>query len=197
MATDTGEKLTYKLESNKLDEIIFKKSSRTRSIRISVHHNGRVVVTAPTPMPQFLVRRFVASKREWIDAKLAYFAAHPEVRVSAPTRRSSRKDFLEHKDAALALVTSRLEHFNRYYNHEYKNVTIRNQKTRWGSCSRKKNLNFNYKIVFLTPEQQDYIVVHELCHLAQMNHGAHFWALVAEQVPQHKTIRASIRKFRL
>ena len=180
-----------------MNNLVIKKSSRTRSIRISVHHDGRVVVTAPTLMPQFLVRRFVASKREWIDAKLAYFAAHPQVRVSAPTRRSSRKDFLEHKDAALALVTSRLEHFNRYYNFEYKNVSVRNQKSRWGSCSRKKNLNFNYKIVFLTPEQQDYIVVHELCHLTQMNHGPKFWALVAEQIPQHKAIRASIKKYRL
>jgi len=174
-----------------------KKSRTTKRIRISVHADGKVMVSAPQMVPDFVVRRFVDSKKDWIEEKLAYFEKHPSVRVLAPTRRSSRKDFLENKNAALILVRSRLEYFNQFYNFEYKSVTVRNQKTRWGSCSRKKNLNFNYKIIFLTPTQQDYIVVHELCHLAQMNHGPHFWKLVGEQIPDYKNIRASIRKFRL
>ena len=178
-------------------DFIIKKSSRSKNIRISIHPDGKVVVTAPKLLPNYFIQRFINQKKDWIEEKLAYFAAHPSVRVQAPTRRLSRKDFVEHKDAALALVRTRLAHFNRFYNFEFKNVTVRNQKTRWGSCSRQKNLNFNYKILFLTPTQQDYIVVHELCHLAQMNHGPQFWALVGQQVPDYKNIRASIKKYRL
>ena len=174
---------------------IFKKSPRARSIRISVHPDGRVVVTSPKLVHNFLVERFVANKRDWIDAKLAHFAAHPVRSLPGivPDKRLTGKDYIARKDDARALVLSRLEHFNRFYNLEYRNVSIRNQKTRWGSCSGKKNLNFNYKIVYLNPDQQDYIVVHELCHLAQMNHSPAFWALVAKQIPNWKTIRKGIK----
>lgn len=180
-----------------MNNLTIKKSRATKRIRISVHPDGTIMVSAPRMVPDVFVRRFVASKTDWIEEKLAYFAAHPSVRMLAPTKRVSRKDFLENKDTALALVHERIAHFNAFYNFDFNNVTIRNQQTRWGSCSRQKNLNFNYKIIFLSPIQQDYIVVHELCHLAQMNHGPKFWELVAQQIPNHKTVRASIKKYRL
>ena len=174
-----------------------KKSLLTKRIKIAIHPDGRVIVSAPKLLPDIFIRRFIKSKEDWIEKKLVYFKAHPSVRVLPPTKRVSRKDYLENKDKALALVRERLAHFNTFYNFEYRNVSIRNQKTRWGSCSRQKNLNFNYKIIFLSPIQQDYIVIHELCHLAQMNHGPNFWALVAQQIPEHKKVRASIKKYRL
>ena len=96
------------------------------------------------------------------------------------------KHYVEHKEAARALCLSRLEHFNNHYNFTYNRVAIRNTRSRWGSCSSKKNLNFNYRILFLPPELQDYLIVHELCHLQEMNHAAGFWSLVAEQVPDYK-----------
>jgi len=169
-----------------------KKSRTTKRIRISVHTDGRVVVSAPAIMPVFLIRRFVNSKKDWIEQKLEYFRTHPQ-----PAKRVVPRMNAENKKMALDLVSARLAHFNRFYNFDFNSITIRNQKSRWGSCSRKRNLNFNYKILFLTSEQQDYIVVHELCHLAQMNHGRDFWVLVAQQIPEYKRIRASLRKFQL
>lgn len=103
------------------------------------------------------------------------------------------KHYAEHKEASRTLCFTRLEHFNKHYNFTYNRVAIRNTRSRWGSCSSKKNLNFNYRILFLPPELQDYLIVHELCHLQEMNHAAGFWALVAEQVPDYKQRVAELR----
>ncbi len=72
-------------------------------------------------------------------------------------------------------------------------VAIRNQRRCWGSCSANKNLNFNYKILFLPPHLADYIIVHELCHLTHLHHGKDFWDLVGEQVPNYKACVAELK----
>jgi predicted metal-dependent hydrolase len=83
------------------------------------------------------------------------------------------------------LVHQKLEAWNKFYDLKYNKVAIRNQRSRWGSCSKKGNLNFNYRILRLPPELQDYIIVHELCHLAQFDHSKAFWALVAKTIPDY------------
>jgi predicted metal-dependent hydrolase len=90
-------------------------------------------------------------------------------------------------------VHAKLDHWNQLYNFTYNRVTIRNTRSRWGSCSSKKNLNFNYRILFLPPELQDYLIVHELCHLQEMNHAPQFWSLVAQQVPDYQLRMQQLR----
>jgi len=116
-------------------------------------------------------------------------------RVRRRRRRASSvtKHYLEHKKAARELTLARLEHFNQHYRLKWNRVAIRNQRRCWGSCSSLKNLNFSYKLLFLPSHLQDYIIVHELCHLAELNHGPQFWALVAEQVPDHRAHRRELR----
>lgn len=111
-------------------------------------------------------------------------------RVSSVT-----KHYQTHKAAARELVLARLEHFNQHYHYEWNRVAIRNQRRCWGSCSSLKNLNFSYRLLFLPPHLCDYIIVHELCHLAEMNHRQQFWALVAEQIPNYKERIAELRAF--
>jgi predicted metal-dependent hydrolase len=111
--------------------------------------------------------------------------------------RSNKKRYLKHKEDARTLVTERLEYFSTVHDFEYNRVSIRNQKTRWGSCSTKGNLNFNYKIFFLPPHMRDYIIVHELCHLKEFNHSRNFWDLVEEICPDCFEIRKELRKQRL
>ena len=88
---------------------------------------------------------------------------------------------------------ARLTHWNQFYGFTFGRVTIKNHKSRWGSCSKKGNLNFNYKIALLPSELADYIIVHELCHLGEFNHSSRFWALVAKAIPNHRVLRARLR----
>lgn len=99
---------------------------------------------------------------------------------------SVTKHYTEHKEAARALVVERLQQYNQHYNFTWNRVAIRNTKRSWGSCSSLKNLNFSYKLLFLPEDLCDYIVVHELCHLQELNHGPRFWLLVAETIPDYK-----------
>ena len=86
-----------------------------------------------------------------------------------------------------------LAHYGALHGIKVGKISIRNQKSRWGSCSKKGNLNFNYKLVFLAPELRDYVIVHEICHVKEFNHGRGFWALVAEAVPDHREVRGRLR----
>jgi predicted metal-dependent hydrolase len=110
-----------------------------------------------------------------------------------PWSADVQKEYAEHKEAARALCHERLDHYNQHYQLKFNRVAIRNTRSRWGSCSSKKNLNFNYRILFLEPELQDYLIVHELCHLQEMNHAPQFWALVAEQIPDYKACVLGLR----
>lgn len=96
-----------------------------------------------------------------------------------------------------ALVKIKLEYWNQFYNFSYNRVAIKAHKGRWGSCSRLKNLNFNCKIIFLPEALVDYIVVHELCHLGELNHSPKFWNLVAQAMPGYLTRRAELRKIHI
>jgi hypothetical protein len=97
------------------------------------------------------------------------------------------RDFYRKK--AEEVIRDRLEHFNQHYGFRFHRVAFKDQKSRWGSCSRAGNLNFNWRLIMAPIEVIDYVVVHELCHLGQMNHSSRFWALVEEVMPEHKTHR--------
>jgi predicted metal-dependent hydrolase len=84
------------------------------------------------------------------------------------------------KDQAKKHLTKRLAELSEHTGLHYSNLTIRNQTTRWGSCSSVKAISLNYKLIFLAPEITDYIIIHELCHTVHMNHSARFWRLVSQ-----------------
>lgn len=105
--------------------------------------------------------------------------------------------YLKNKERARNVILGKAEKYSLLYGYTLKKVAIRNQKTRWGSCSEKGNLNFSYKLLFLPDHLADYIVVHEICHLQELNHSQKFWDLVAKTIPDHKRKRAELRKFRV
>src|SRR3989339_1317391 len=98
-------------------------------------------------------------------------------------RYNQHVEYILNKEYARAFVHNRLQVLNQHYRFDYKRVSIRNQKTRWGSCSKRGNLNFNYRIVSLPIHLADYVIVHELCHLEEFNHSQNFWNLVARAIP--------------
>ena len=114
-------------------------------------------------------------------------------RIRIKNKKGSKSEYLKYKDQALILVKNKLEHFNQFYNFKYNKVTIRNQSTRWGSCSRRGNINFNYKLALLPESLTDYVVVHELCHIGEFNHSKDFWNLVAKTMPDYKERRQELR----
>lgn len=108
-----------------------------------------------------------------------------------------QKHYQAHKEAARQLVHAHLAEWNQHYQLPLRKVFIKNSRSRWGSCSALGNLNFNYRLVFLPPRLQRYVVVHELCHLRHFNHGPEFWALVAQVVPDYEQCRREIRRVQL
>jgi predicted metal-dependent hydrolase len=113
-------------------------------------------------------------------------------RVRKPSAAAT-KHFLEHKEKTRALVHQKLEQWNQHKTFTYRRVAIRNTKRTWGSCTSLKNLNFNYRIIFLPSHLQDYIIVHELCHLHELNHSLRFWSLLATYIPNYKACMAELR----
>lgn len=101
----------------------------------------------------------------------------------------------EEYERARVFIKERVDHYCVKYGFKINKIRIKNQKTRWGSCSSLKNLNFNYKVIYLPFELADYIVFHELCHLEQMNHSKKYWKLVEREFPNYKILRTRIRTF--
>jgi predicted metal-dependent hydrolase len=109
----------------------------------------------------------------------------------------TRADYLKKREVARKFVLNKLAAFGPLYMFEYGRVSIKNQKTVWGSCSEKKNLNFNYRIIYLPEDLAEYIIVHELCHLKELNHSANFWNLVSITKPDYKNLRKRLRNYRI
>jgi predicted metal-dependent hydrolase len=170
-------------------EYTLRTSSKTRRLRLTIKHDGVLIVSAPPTMPQGIIEQFILSKSHWVIDKLEYFKQFPDRTIL----KSSKKDFVKNKQATLIMIKARLVYYNSFYNFRFNNVAIKAQKTRWGSCSKKGNLNFNYQILNLPQHLADYIIIHELCHLAEFNHSNRFWDLVAKTIPDHKSLRHELK----
>lgn len=106
-------------------------------------------------------------------------------------------EYRRHKESARQFVRQRLAQLNQAYGFSYRRIAIRNNATRWGSCSKQGNLNFHYKVVLLAQPLADYVLVHELCHLKELNHSRRFWELVARTIPHYRQQRAALRTVHL
>jgi len=179
--------------NGKIFEYALKRRRGSHSMRLAIYPDGAFVVTAPKWYPLYVINKFISEKADWIFEKLKYvdFQELSEKKKTESTRYKSQKEF------ARVVIKSRVEFFNRFYNFEYNRISIKNQKTCWGSCSRKKNLNFNYKVADLPEELRDYVIVHELCHLRELNHRKKFWGLVEKVAPNYKISRKSLKNIKV
>lgn len=99
-----------------------------------------------------------------------------------------------YRKAARAVFESRTAYYHKVTGGHYTSITVRDQKSRWGSCSSRGTLSFNYRLIFAPPIILDYVVVHELCHLTHMNHSKDFWSMVASVMPAYKEHRLWLRE---
>ncbi len=161
--------------------IQIRKSTRARRMSIAVHKDGSVVAVQPARLGLERFLKLLLERFSWIEKTLEKFNG----KVPLILLRHSASERATLSRSARQIVEGRLIHFNQFYKFQYKRIAIRNQKTRWGSCSSRGNLNFNYRIALLSPELQDYLIVHEMCHLKEFNHSKNFWNLVGQQVPNY------------
>ncbi|MCM1184827.1 MAG: M48 family metallopeptidase [Roseburia sp.] len=172
-------------------DIELRRSNR-KTLSLEVTHEAKIIVRAPYRVPTAAVRQLVADKREWIAQKQAEALAREEQRRQQPSLTQEQLEELSRQ--AKRVLPERVAHYAGLMGVDYGRITIRSQKTRWGSCSGKGNLSFNRMLMRLPPEIRDYVVVHELCHRRQMNHSAAFWQEVARVLPDYRQRRAWLRE---
>lgn len=156
---------------------------RRRSVGIRVTDEGEVIVRAPLTMPMAQVRSLVEGKRDWIEKTLA------KVNSRAREPKLSRQETEALADRALKEIPPRVKAWAARIGVSYGRITIRNQKTRWGSCSAEGNLNFNCVLMLCPEAVLDYVIVHELCHRKELNHSDRFWAEVEKALPDYRQRR--------
>lgn len=164
--------------------------SRRRTLGLEVKGDGRVIVRAPMLLPEREIRRFVDSHRDWIEKQKNKLALRRE---NAPEKLSEEEIRLLCREARRRVQAS-LERYAPLVGVSYGRVAIRRQKTKWGSCSSKGNLNFNCLLALAPPEVLDYVVVHELCHRLEMNHSPRFWAQVRRVLPDYEKPRRWLKE---
>jgi len=158
-------------------------------MRVAVYCDTSVIITLPYGIKENIVEKFLSAKAAWLLDKILYFKKHDTLKIL----RGGKREFNKNKDEALKLVQEKISHFNKIYKFKFNKITIKRQKTRWGSCSRKGNLNYNFKILFLPKHIADYIIIHEFCHLKEFNHSKKFWALVAQAAPNYLDIKKELK----
>ena len=160
--------------------------SRRKSLAIEITPELQVVVRAPARMPVREINAFVQEKDDWIRAHLQQMAEKKRLREQYREQALSKEELQELATQAMKLIPQKVHYYAQIIGVTYGRITIRNQRTRWGSCSGKGNLNFNCLLLLMPEEVLDYVVVHELCHRKEMNHSARFWEEVEKILPDYR-----------
>ena len=163
--------------------------SRRKSLAIEITPELQVVVRAPAQMPVREINAFVQEKDDWIRAHLQQMAEKKRLREQYREQALSKEELQELATQAMKLIPQKVRYYAPIIGVTYGRITIRNQRTRWGSCSGKGNLNFNCLLLLMPEEVLDYVVVHELCHRKEMNHSARFWEEVEKILPDYRQRR--------
>jgi len=157
-----------------MDYKVIRSNRKTISLQV---RNGDLLVRAPDWLSDEEIQNFVLKHKNWIEKH--------SIREQEPFERLSAEEINVLAEKAVAVIPERVRHYAPLVGVTYGKITIRNQKTRWGSCSAKGNLNFNCLLMLTPPEVIDSIVVHELCHRKEMNHSEKFYAEILRVYPDY------------
>ena len=163
--------------------------SNRRTICISIKPGGEIIIRAPRLLPQAAILSFVYEKTEWILSAYEKQKDRQVPSLEVPKDTATLALEKRYRDAAKEYIPKRVEFYQQYTGGHYSKITIRDQKTRWGSCSSNGTLSFNYRLMLAPPRVLDYVVVHELCHLTHMNHSKEIWNMVESILPEYKEYR--------
>lgn len=165
--------------------------SDRRSIGIEVDREGKVTVRTPYSCEKKRIDRFLLEKENWIRQKVKLQKENAMKRQEKREMPEAEKKY--YRNLAREVLGARTGYYARKMGVTYGRISIREQKTRWGSCSSAGNLNFNWKLVLMPPELLDYVVVHELAHRKEMNHSPRFWAIVEKELPDYCNRREKLK----
>ncbi len=160
--------------------------SNRKTTSIEITKEGVVLVRAPFSLPVSEIEKFIIEKDSWIKKYKEVMRKRQEQIAKTGTKPMERKELEALADQALKYIPGRVAYYAKLMGVTYGRITIRNQKTRWGSCSSKGNLNFNCLLMKAPKEVLDYVVVHELAHRKEMNHSQRFWKEVEKICPDYK-----------
>lgn len=172
-------------------ELEIRRSNR-KTMTIEVTKEAKVLVRAPYRMPLSEIQRFVNEKSDWIEKHIQKM--REKQREVSEVECLTTEQIRELAEQSLKVIPQRVAYYAKIIGVTYGRITIRNQKTRWGSCSGKGNLNFNCLLMLTPPEVLDYVVVHELCHRKEMNHSKGFWNEVEKVLPDYRERRKWLKE---
>ena len=171
-------------------------SKRAKHLSITVRHDSSIRVAIPKGMTLSVAKKFFQTKIPWVKKNLEKIQRmqiqrqnqqdQPLLELSAGEKRNAKKHLIQ-----------RLDYLADKYGFTYNRIFIKNQRTRWGSCSSKDNISLNMKLVRLSLEMQDYVILHELVHTKHKNHSKKFWQAMDKLVGDSKQLRKQMRKYRL
>ena len=161
--------------------------SKRKTISIEISADAEVIVRAPKRASVKVINDFIEEKRAFIDKSIVKM--NDRKKKLSDVRRITDIELEELVIQAKRVIPERVKYYAPLVGVDYGRITIRNQRTRWGSCSSKGNLNFNVALMRVPLEVLDYVVVHELCHRIEMNHSKRFWDNVEKVIPEYRTYR--------
>lgn len=166
--------------------------SGRKTLAIYVRRDGKVEVRAPLGTKKAYIDAFVEKKLDWIEGTRSKLAAR---QASKKTIQLTEKEAKQHRKQAKEYLQQKCGYFSGIMGLCHGEIKINSAKTRWGSCNRNGDINFTYRLLFAPEELVDYVVVHELAHLKEMNHSNQFWSVVAQTMPDYKARRKKLREF--
>lgn len=168
-----------------------------KSISLRIEADGAISVRAPRYATHKQINTFLEEKKDWIIKNRLTVRERTE-NAAPPLSEAQKNQVLllekRFRSAAAAYFPARCAQLQQLTGGYYTKITIRNQKTRWGSCSQTGTLSFNYRLMMAPPAVIDYVIVHELCHLTHMNHSKAFWNKVASILPDYSKSRRWLKE---
>ncbi len=162
--------------------------SRRKTLALQLKPDGTVLVRAPLLASRWRIESFLREHAEWVEKQRKKLARRGQ------TEKLSREELAELKKRARPVFLARTAYYAPLVGVGAERVTVRSQRTKWGSCSSRGGLNFNCLLLLAPEEVLDYVVVHELCHRLEMNHSPRFWEEVRRVLPDYERARRWLRK---
>lgn len=157
--------------------------SKRKTLAVSVTADGKVVVRAPRYFPKSEITRFITEKQDWIERHIKQAKIREKNQKVFCMTQKEREAYIRE---ARSVITQLCSVYAKRMGVSFQKITIREQKTRWGSASSKGNLNFNWKLILMPRKVLEYVVVHELSHLKVMDHSPAFYRVVEQYMPDYK-----------